>query len=110
MAANPVLDYSSYYGAGGSDTALAIASDAAGNNYVAGSTTSSNFAVGGYDVTYSGGSFSGDAIVAKFGPDGKLYFAAGENGNSANAQSLNTTLGKLLRVNADGSIPEDNPF
>lgn len=46
----------------------------------------------------------------KFGPDGKLYISAGENGNSGNAQSLNTTLGKLLRINADGSIPEDNPL
>jgi glucose/arabinose dehydrogenase len=46
----------------------------------------------------------------KFGPDGKLYISAGENGNGANAQSLTTTLGKMLRVNPDGSIPDDNPF
>jgi glucose/arabinose dehydrogenase len=46
----------------------------------------------------------------KFGPDGKLYLSAGENGKSGNAQLLNTTLGKLLRINADGSIPADNPF
>ncbi|MBC8108341.1 MAG: SBBP repeat-containing protein [Anaerolineae bacterium] len=71
MAATPVLDYSSYFGAAGSDTVLAVASDSAGNTYVAGSTTSSAFAVGGFDTTYSGGSFSGDAIVAKFAPDGK---------------------------------------
>src|SRR3954470_223320 len=44
----------------------------------------------------------------KFGPDGKLYISAGENGNSDNAQSLSTTLGKLLRLNADGTIPADN--
>ncbi len=46
----------------------------------------------------------------KFGPDGKLYLSAGDNGASGNAQSLETTLGKILRVNADGSIPTDNPF
>jgi len=45
-----------------------------------------------------------------FGPDGKLYIAVGDNANSANSQSLNSTLGKLLRINADGSIPSDNPF
>src|SRR5438105_1970207 len=39
-----------------------------------------------------------------------IYFAAGENKNSANSQSLNTTLGKILRINKDGSIPTDNPF
>ena len=45
-----------------------------------------------------------------FGPDGKLYVAVGENANSANAQTLNNLLGKILRLNADGSIPTDNPF
>jgi glucose/arabinose dehydrogenase len=45
-----------------------------------------------------------------FGNDGKLYIAVGENANGANAQSFTTTLGKLLRINADGSIPSDNPF
>jgi len=45
-----------------------------------------------------------------FGRDGKLYIAAGENGNAANSQSLNTVLGKILRINSDGSIPSDNPF
>jgi glucose/arabinose dehydrogenase len=45
-----------------------------------------------------------------FGPDGKLYIAVGENGNSANAQTLGNLLGKILRINKDGSIPTDNPF
>jgi glucose/arabinose dehydrogenase len=45
-----------------------------------------------------------------FGPDGKLYVAVGENANPANAQTLSNRLGKLLRINADGSIPADNPF
>jgi hypothetical protein len=45
-----------------------------------------------------------------FGNDGKLYIAVGENANSANAPLLTTVLGKLLRINADGSIPSDNPF
>ena len=45
-----------------------------------------------------------------FGTDGKLYIAVGENANGANAQSLGTPLGKILRINPDGSIPSDNPF
>ncbi len=47
-----------------------------------------------------------------FGPDGKLYVGVGENANGANAQSLSNRLGKILRVNADGSIitgPGANP-
>lgn len=45
-----------------------------------------------------------------FGPDGKLYAGVGENAVGANAQSLATPLGKMLRINSDGSIPADNPF
>ncbi len=44
-----------------------------------------------------------------FGPDGKLYIAVGENAVSSNSQSLANRLGKMLRVNSDGSIPVDNP-
>ncbi|WP_080054189.1 PQQ-dependent sugar dehydrogenase [Spirosoma aerolatum] len=45
-----------------------------------------------------------------FGPDGKLYVGVGENANGANAQNLDNYLGKILRINADGSAPADNPF
>src|SRR5687768_2994856 len=52
-----------------------------------------------------------------FGLDGKLYIAVGENAVGSNAQSLNTTLGKILRINKEfsgtpgvPSIPSDNPF
>lgn len=45
-----------------------------------------------------------------FGIDGKLYVGVGDNANSANAPSLATPLGKLLRFNDDGTIPNDNPF
>lgn len=34
----------------------------------------------------------------------------GENARPAEAQSLNSVLGKMLRINRDGSIPNDNPF
>src|SRR5207302_4938298 len=45
-----------------------------------------------------------------FGPDGKLYIGAGENANGANSQTLSNLLGKMLRINPDGTIPADNPF
>lgn len=45
-----------------------------------------------------------------FGADGKLYVAVGDNQLSSNAQSMSTQMGKVLRINADGSIPTDNPF
>ena len=45
-----------------------------------------------------------------FGKDGKLYAAVGENADPDNAQSLNNLLGKMLRINKDGTIPTDNPF
>jgi glucose/arabinose dehydrogenase len=44
-----------------------------------------------------------------FGPDGKLYVGVGENANPANSQIFTNRLGKLLRINADGTIPSDNP-
>src|SRR5207248_9245844 len=46
----------------------------------------------------------------RFGPDGKLYFAVGDNGYPPNAQNLGNPHGKILRINKDGSIPLDNPF
>src|SRR6266513_2122113 len=46
----------------------------------------------------------------RFGPDGKLYIALGEQTAGKPSQDLKSLLGKILRINPDGSIPEDNPF
>lgn len=51
-----------------------------------------------------------NAGAIHFGPDGKLYIAVGDNGLGANSQTKTNLLGKILRVNPDGSIPADNPF
>jgi putative heme-binding domain-containing protein len=45
-----------------------------------------------------------------FGKDGKLYIAIGDQTAGKPAQSLRSLLGRLLRINPDGSIPDDNPF
>ncbi|MDF2655022.1 MAG: hypothetical protein K0R19_1496 [Bacillota bacterium] len=46
----------------------------------------------------------------KIGPDGKLYISTGDAGNTSLPQNLSSTAGKILRIELDGSIPEDNPF
>ena len=46
----------------------------------------------------------------KFGPDGKLYAATGDATIPYSAQDKNSLSGKILRMNKDGSVPEDNPF
>jgi len=46
----------------------------------------------------------------KFGPDGTLYITTGDAGNPGLAQDLDSLGGKILRINSDGTIPEDNPF
>lgn len=46
----------------------------------------------------------------RFGNDGRLYIGVGDNSVPPNAQSFSNLLGKILRLNADGSIPADNPF
>jgi glucose/arabinose dehydrogenase len=53
-----------------------------------------------------------------FGPDGFLYIAMGDGGVSSNGQSVQTLLGKILRIGVDPpfdpglqyKIPTDNPF
>jgi glucose/arabinose dehydrogenase len=45
-----------------------------------------------------------------FGPDGKLYAGVGDTGDTDLAQDRTTQNGKILRMNPDGSVPDDNPF
>jgi glucose/arabinose dehydrogenase len=52
----------------------------------------------------------------RFGTDGKLYVAVGNHEDSpqpvatSHSQNLTTAFGKILRINADGTIPSDNPY
>ena len=45
-----------------------------------------------------------------FGPDGKLYITTGDAINPGWSQDLSSLAGKILRINPDGTIPDDNPF
>ena len=85
------------------------------HNRISRFTANGDVAVAGSEVVIfeldnlsSATNHNGGALA--FGPDGKLYAAVGENANGANAQSMTNVLGKMLRLNADGSIPTDNPF
>lgn len=61
------------------------------------------------DIAADGGNHNAGCI--RFGPDGKLYISTGDGGQvSENSQRLDNLNGKILRVNADGSVPPDNPF
>jgi len=46
----------------------------------------------------------------KFGPDQKLYVSTGDAISPGLSQDLSSLAGKILRINPDGTIPEDNPF
>jgi aldose sugar dehydrogenase len=57
----------------------------------------------------SGSNHWGSRIV--FRPDGTLFVTLGERFSySGKAQDLSETLGKIVRINPDGSMPRDNPF
>ena len=45
-----------------------------------------------------------------FGNDGKLYVTTGDSGRKTLSQPVDNTLGSIIRLNDDGSIPEDNPY
>ena len=61
------------------------------------------------DLDDLGSESSHNGGAMHFGLDGKLYVAVGENRIAANAQSIDNRLGKMLRINSDGTIPPDNP-
>ena len=45
-----------------------------------------------------------------FGPDGKLWITSSERQRFTPAQDMQSNLGKIVRLNDDGSVPADNPF
>jgi aldose sugar dehydrogenase len=51
-----------------------------------------------------------DGGRVKFGPDGKLYVGTGYGEWPITSQRMDSLGGKILRLNDDGSIPQDNPF
>ena len=61
--------------------------------------------------TYDGDKHFGSSLA--FAPDGKLFITLGERSDRPmrpQAQDLASHMGKVIRINADGSVPSDNPF
>jgi glucose/arabinose dehydrogenase len=61
--------------------------------------------------TYDGDKHFGSVLA--FAPDGKLFITLGERSDRPmrpQAQDLGSHMGKVIRINADGSVPADNPF
>ena len=61
--------------------------------------------------TYDGALHYGSSLA--FAPDGKLFITLGERSDAPMrplAQDLGSHMGKTIRINADGSVPSDNPF
>jgi glucose/arabinose dehydrogenase len=61
--------------------------------------------------TYKGDKHYGSRLA--FGPDGMLYASFGERSDTPmrkHAQMMDGHLGKIIRINADGTVPADNPF
>ena len=62
--------------------------------------------------TYSNGLHFGSRLA--FGPDGKLYLTLGDRFDKQTtrpqAQHLNSHLGKVIRLDPEGTAPADNPF
>lgn len=56
------------------------------------------------------GSFNHDGSRLFFAPDGKLMMTTGDALDQSKPQDLESLNGKILRINPDGSIPDDNPF
>ncbi len=60
------------------------------------------------NIPASRGFHAGGAMA--FGPDGKLYITVGDATEHIFAQDPSIVLGKILRINKDGTIPSDNPY
>jgi hypothetical protein len=102
LVIDPVLSYSTYFGGNGNDTAWAVAVDTNGFVYVAGQTTSTQFAPGrpfatpgAIQTNYQGGSVAGDAFVAKFDNLGTnliyLTYIGGSADDAADAMAVDAS-------------------
>jgi glucose/arabinose dehydrogenase len=76
------------------------------------SGTPGHYALGAQEKILTGlaKAFNHDGGRIKIGPDKHLYATVGDAANGARAQDATSLNGKILRMNLDGSVPDDNPF
>jgi glucose/arabinose dehydrogenase len=53
------------------------------------------------------GHFGGQLV---FAPDGKLFITSGDRQRFDPAQDMGSSIGKVVRINPNGTVPDDNPF
>jgi hypothetical protein len=98
LVIDPVLGMGSYLGGAAADQGLAVATDAAGNLFVTGSTASNPFPVSGgsFQTTFGGGT---DAFVSKFSPSGALLWSTyygGSGNDQGNGIYVDSASGKVF--------------
>jgi hypothetical protein len=103
------LDFSTYLGATGPDSANAVTADANGFVYVAGATSSPDFAAtaGAYDTEFDGDASSSDLYVAKLDPDGRLVWATFLGGSGEEGVTEAGSRGYVLYTEPQVSVGRD---
>jgi hypothetical protein len=96
LVIDPVLDYATYFGDSGAETGIAIATDASGNVYVTGRTTTTSATTGPFAGGTGGG--AGDIFVAKFSSDLSTLLWSTRIGGSNDEQ------GNAIAVDANGNV------
>ncbi|GAA5166204.1 PQQ-dependent sugar dehydrogenase [Viridibacterium curvum] len=95
--------YFSYSETGSGNSGTAVASATLGSSSLSNVTV-----IYRQNPKVTGDGHYGSRLV--FGSDGKLYISLGERQKFDPAQNTLQTLGKVVRINTDGSVPIDNPF
>jgi uncharacterized protein (TIGR03437 family) len=99
---DPVMNYATYFGGGGNEVARAVGTDAGGNVYIAGQTSTQGLKTtpGVVQPSYGGetaDNYTGDAFIAKFTPTGSLVYVTYLGGS---ADDIVTS----LAVDASGDV------
>jgi glucose/arabinose dehydrogenase len=102
------LVYLSWIEAGENGTRGAVVGRARFNSSEAGASLSDLEVIWRQQPKMDGGGHFSHRIA--FGPDGKLYISSGERQHFDPAQDMTGNLGKVVRLNDDGSLPADNPL